>query len=630
MDENMNQGGDILNFVLPKNQSSYIKVMGVGGGGSNAVNHMYRQGIKGVDFIVCNTDAQALESSPVPVKIQLGKGLGAGNVPQVAKDAALEKHDQIKEVLAGTKMLFLTAGMGGGTGTGATPVVASIAKEIELVGDEVTRILTVAIVTTPFSFEGRKRIEQAKAGISELRKVVDAILVINNDQLRKMGKMTLMEAFAMADNVLTTAAKGISEIITVKSYVQIDFKDVNTVMHDSGVALMGFGTASGENRAKEAAEAAMDSPLLNDNSIKGAKNLLLYLSYGPDAPLNMDEIEIITQSILQKTGPEADMIWGAGEDENLGENLNITLIATGFTEKRALGERSITRFALDEADTRSRNEARNTANVRPVAERVAVKKEWDESSAKNRKVAVLTLDETDEVPVFVDRKAGEETLLKAAEPADMRVSGPEVSAEIPAAGFEAGKEIEAVMESWFNDMDVLAKAQEESSDSAWGNVPGNAEEAGLGQEEGCFGVQEAGEGISLERGQDASLEFSLREEEAPVRERPVRPAGETQAEYRPESGSPASGKAPVRGNVENLLQDRCEVTAERMRRLREMSQKIRTQQGLHEVESVPAFRRQNIEVAPVVPSDVSQAGHARIGQDGSLFSCPPFLSEKAD
>ena len=290
MDELKNQGGDILNFVLPKNQSSYIKVIGVGGGGSNAVNHMFRAGITGVDFVVCNTDAQALESSPVPVKIQLGKGLGAGNVPQVAREAAIEKHDEIKDAIKDAKMLFVTAGMGGGTGTGAAPVVASIAKEIDLVGDEVTKILTVAIVTTPFSFEGRKRQEQAKAGIAELRKTVDAILVINNDKLKEFGKMTLMEAFAMADDVLTTAAKGISEIITVRSYVQIDFKDVNTVMHDSGVALMGFGSAEGEDRAEKAALQAMESPLLNDNSIEGAKNMLLYFGYGAESPLIMDEI----------------------------------------------------------------------------------------------------------------------------------------------------------------------------------------------------------------------------------------------------------------------------------------------------------------------------------------------------
>lgn len=629
MDEIMNPGGDILNFVLPKNQSSYIKVMGVGGGGSNAVNHMYRQGIQGVDFIVCNTDAQALESSPVPVKIQLGKGLGAGNVPQVAKDAALEKHDEIKDALGGTKMLFLTAGMGGGTGTGATPVVASIAKEIELVGDEVTRILTVAIVTTPFSFEGRKRIEQAKAGISELRKVVDAILVINNDQLRKLGKMTLMEAFAMADNVLTTAAKGISEIITVKSYVQIDFKDVNTVMHDSGVALMGFGTAAGENRAKEAAEAAMDSPLLNDNSIKGAKNLLLYLSYGPEAPLNMDEIEIITQSILQKTGPEADMIWGAGEDENLGENLNITLIATGFTENSALGLRSVTKIPLEEPEIRQKKDVHVNTVIRPIAESGVRREVPDMPASKPRKVAVLTLD-TDEDPVFVEenQKEGPEAVQTELFASVSEGESGDVSPEDPVRE-EPVFSVDAEVENWFNDIDVLGCVQDNvAAESLSGiGIPvvgprenGDIRNSSL-EDDTVASVEKSSWGEADENG------FILASRTVSVRNGEKR-TDTVQLQAVCEKVDTAPSKEER--NTADLLQGRCRATAERMRRLHEMSQKIRTLQGLQEVESVPAFKRQNLDVRPVVPSDVSEARYTNIGKDGSLYSNPPFLSEKAD
>lgn len=323
---------DMLKFEMPKNQSSIIKVLGVGGGGSNAVNHMQAQGITGVDFIVCNTDAQALDMSPVPNKIALGKkGLGAGSVPEIAEKATVEKAEEIKKLLAtNTEMLFITAGMGGGTGTGAAPVIARIAKEIELEDEEVDRILVVAIVTLPFSFEGRKRKQQALKGIEEIRKYADAVLIIQNDKLRELdGNPKLSEAFKIADNVLLTAAKGIAEIITVKAYVNIDFKDVNTVMRDSGVAIMGNGTAEGENRAVTAIETALNSPLLNDNDIKGASNILLYISSGTDE-ITMDEITDITEYILDAAGDKAEIIWGAGRDEDLGDKVSVTVVATGF------------------------------------------------------------------------------------------------------------------------------------------------------------------------------------------------------------------------------------------------------------------------------------------------------------
>lgn len=326
----------MLKVDLPKNQSSIIKVIGVGGGGSNAVNFMFDQGINGVDFIICNTDAQALDSSPIPTKIQLGKGLGAGNIPAVAQKAAEEKSDEIKAILEkNTQMLFITAGMGGGTGTGAAPVIASIAKEIDLLDDQENKILTVAIVTLPFSFEGRKRKLQAEEGIKELRKHVDAILVINNDKLREFGDLPLGKAFEKADNILATAAKGIAEIITVKAFVNIDFRDVNTVMKKSGVALMGSGVAEGENRAYKAIEMAINSPLLNDNNIRGAQNILLYFASGT-AEVTMDEIAEITDYIVNEAGIDVDIIWGAGKEDSLGEKLSITLVATGFDKSREL------------------------------------------------------------------------------------------------------------------------------------------------------------------------------------------------------------------------------------------------------------------------------------------------------
>ena len=322
----------IFTFDSPKGQSSYIKVIGVGGGGGNAVNHMFRQGIKGVDFIVCNTDMKALNSSPVPNKITLGDlGLGAGNKPERARQAALDKADDIRDTIAhNTQMLFITAGMGGGTGTGAAPVIAEIAKSIDLDNDENKKILVVAIVTLPFSFEGRRRSEQAQAGIRELSQHVDSIIVINNDKLRTYGNLPMSQAFAMADDVLLTAAKSIAEIITNNAYINIDFQDVNTVMEKSGTALMGAGSGRGENRAMDAINAATTSVLLNDNDIRGAKNVLLYFSYSSEHELTMDEQAEITDFILDRTGSDADFIWGAGVDEDLGDELKVILIATGF------------------------------------------------------------------------------------------------------------------------------------------------------------------------------------------------------------------------------------------------------------------------------------------------------------
>jgi cell division protein FtsZ len=312
-----------------KKQPSIIKVIGVGGGGGNAVNHMFAQGIEGVDFVVCNTDMQALEASPVPVKVQLGnKGLGAGSIPEVAEKAAIESLDKLESVLDGeTQMIFITAGMGGGTGTGAAPVIAKYAREKGL--------LSVAIVTLPFRFEGRRKMLKAQQGIAELRKYVDTLLVISNDKLREQyGDLGLGNAFARADDVLTNAAKSIAELITVHGYVNVDFEDVKTVMKDSGKAIMGSAVKSGEDRAYKAVEDAMRSPLLNDNDITGARNILLYIATASGNDVTMDEITVITDYISDKCGDdETDVIWGRGFDESLEDSLGVTIIATGFDAK---------------------------------------------------------------------------------------------------------------------------------------------------------------------------------------------------------------------------------------------------------------------------------------------------------
>ncbi len=323
-----------MEFDLPKETSSIIKVIGVGGGGSNAVNHMYDQGIIGVDFIVCNTDRQALDISPVPYKIQLGtsltEGRGAGAIPEIGMNAAIENIEEIKELLSqNTKMVFVTAGLGGGTGTGAAPVIAQVAKEMG--------ILTVGIVTVPFNFEGRKRRQQAEDGLEKIRQNVDTLLVINNERLREItGNLTIGNAFSQADDVLTIAAKGIAEVISVTGAINVDFNDVKTVMKDSGHAIMGSATAEGENRAITAVQQALASPLLDDSDINGAQYVLLNITYG-DKEVLMDEISEITDYIQDEAGSTADVIWGHGYDATLGDKIGITLIATGFNTGNNVG-----------------------------------------------------------------------------------------------------------------------------------------------------------------------------------------------------------------------------------------------------------------------------------------------------
>jgi len=322
-----NQEFGNISFDLPKNQSNVIKVIGVGGGGSNAINHMFQQGIKGVDFVICNTDAQALENSPIPNKIQLGlsltEGLGAGANPEVGEQAAVESYEDIKTMLdSNTKMVFITAGMGGGTGTGAAPIIAKMAKELN--------ILTVGIVTIPFQFEGRMRNEQAQLGIERLRAHVDSLIVINNNKLREVyGNLGFKAGFSKADEVLATASRGIAEVITHHYTQNIDLRDAKTVLSNSGTAIMGSANASGAKRAHDAIVKALDSPLLNDNKITGAKNVLLLIVSGREE-ITIDEIGEINDHIQQEAGHGANIIMGVGEDESLEDSISVTVIATGF------------------------------------------------------------------------------------------------------------------------------------------------------------------------------------------------------------------------------------------------------------------------------------------------------------
>lgn len=386
----------LFQFDLPKDQSSIIKVFGVGGGGSNAVNHMYDQGIIGVNFVVCNTDSQALDISRIPNKIQLGpaltQGLGAGAKPEVGMKAAEESMEELKGLLSkNTKMVFITAGMGGGTGTGAAPVVARLAREMG--------VLTVGIVTTPFWFEGKARYVQAMEGIERLKESVDTLLIINNDKIREMyGNLTRREAFNHANNILATAAKSISEIITVPGEINVDFADVQTVMKNGGSAIMGCATAEGSDRAIRAVQGAINSPLLNDSDIRGAKKVLVNITTGA-GQVTMDEIGEIMEYVQEAAG-STDIILGACDDPSIGEKLSVTIIATGFesTKKPAYTEQKVVKVYELNDDKPVEKET-----VTPVAEEkepTVLKFELPETNVEEPKIVSLQLDDEDNFTLF--------------------------------------------------------------------------------------------------------------------------------------------------------------------------------------------------------------------------------------
>jgi cell division protein FtsZ len=384
-------------FDLPKHHKSIIKVIGVGGGGSNAVNHMYKQGIKDVEFVVANTDLQALNSSPVPYKLQLGvnltEGLGCGANPEVGRAAAIESKEQIREMLMGTKMVFVTAGMGGGTGTGAAPVIAKIAKDMD--------ILTVGIVTVPFSFEGKKKSAQAELGVDAFRSSCDTVLIILNDKLREIyGNLSIGQAFGEADNVLTTAAKGIAEIITLTGYVNVDFQDVRTVMINAGAAVMGSAETRGENRAIIAAQQALASPLLDNKDIMGAKKILLSIISGEEAELQMDELSTITEYIQEQAGDDAEVIFGHGVDSGLGDCIRVTVIATGFFTDGKIAKKKEEKkvHELDRAQIPLFGQTDNSVNQQSQELELKLIKEVDEPVLNNEPETKAPI----EVPLFKD------------------------------------------------------------------------------------------------------------------------------------------------------------------------------------------------------------------------------------
>lgn len=548
-----------MQFEMLKEKSSIIKVIGVGGGGGNAVNHMYRQGITGVDFIICNTDAQALELSPIPNKVQLGasltEGMGAGSIPEVGKNSAIENIDDIKQMLGtNTKMLFITAGMGGGTGTGASPIIAKAAKELD--------ILTVGIITTPFSFEGKRRKMQAEEGLEEFKKYVDSYLVISNDRLREIfGNLTLGSAFAQADNILTTAAKGIAEIITIPGYINVDFKDVRTVMKESGVAIMGSYAAEGENRALRAVEGALASPLLKDNEIEGARYILLNISSG-QKEVTMDEVSIITDFIQSEAGLAADLIWGNCTDESLGEKISVTIIATGFqtTEERAVEKSQVKKISPLTPE--------NAPLVRPVSEAVN---------------SFITPSEQPAVPQ---------------QPVAKVTDGPQAD----------------LFGSFFK--------------------PQPKEEAQPVQPEPVVRHTLAFEEPAApeEPGFDPEMKLKEVEHEA-VRPVPVfqpvvpAPAPEPQPEPEPVAVNPDENK------TDESIEEQLRKSKERILRLKDLSMKLRTANGLQELENEPAYKRKQMALQQMPHSSESQVSRFTLSSEDGFTEIRPnnsFLHDNVD
>ena len=622
-----------MQFNLPKNQDSPIKVIGVGGGGSNAVNYMHQQGINGVDFIVCNTDNQALEASSVPTRIQLGTtltaGQGAGSIPEIGKNAAIENLDDVLNQLSdNTTMVFVTAGMGGGTGTGAAPVIAKACKDLD--------ILTVGIVTVPFNFEGRRRANQASEGMDEMRAAVDTLLVIRNDKLRELfGNLTLKQAFSNADEVLCTAAKGIAEVITLTGDINVDMNDVKTVMRDSGAAIMGAGAASGDGRAMTAVAEALESPLLNDSDITGANFVLLNITYGTDEVL-MDEISEITDYIQDQAGATAEVIWGYGHDESLGDKICVTVIATGFETRAALPEGpTISRIRLD-ADAREITQPLSnplatepwegqgsTTEAEPhlksetsadlttaVPEPIAVANQWNaEDITSETPKAALDLfgkPNDDQVEQVTLKHEETETPVTVADmtAAPEAIEEPQVKEEELVGGFtvlnldEVAEETiapEQVAGVTFTDQQVNTEHQPQPEETS-----GNAQPV----------PQLAGPNREIET--------------EPVSEPTETPAASPTA-------APAHTPPPAPTHRGIGMEELAQRTAQRQQNIEERTKRLRTPNGLTELESEPAFKRRNIQLEPTTSSSDSQATRLSIDEEnGGLKTDNPFLHDNVD
>lgn len=606
-----------ISFDLPKNQSNVIKVIGVGGGGSNAINHMFQQGIKGVDFVICNTDAQALQNSGVPNKIQLGvnltEGLGAGANPEIGEKAAVESFEEISSMLdSNTKMVFITAGMGGGTGTGAAPIIAKMAKEMD--------ILTVGIVTMPFQFEGKLRNQQAQKGIDNLRSMVDSLVVINNNKLREVyGNLGFKAGFSKADEVLSTAARGIAEVITHHYTQNIDLRDAKTVLSNSGTAIMGSAIASGQNRAHEAIRKALDSPLLNDNKITGAKNVLLLIVSGVQE-ITIDEIGEINDHIQDEAGHGANIIMGVGEDESLDESIAVTIIATGFDldQQNEISNTEIKKVihALEDDKPFEKDLTKKEKQPAIITPNIELKEEKKEEVVKH----TLDIEEFDDFQIKSDPSPklnhSEETLglIKTTEEIkNIKVTYEEVTAEIEEEEDDyiiTEIKPEAVEESYEDEY-----GEEEQQITLTFDLP--ISESPITSKDNDFVVHELDENVkkmpvrdfvevipvteSNEKGEvryalddyiEVESEMNPKKNEVIIEEQDVVFEKKTLKEDVDQGAESGGDIDPMNSPISDMLKERAE---ERRRKMKDFNYKFNTNK-IDDIEKIPAYKRQGVDL----------------------------------
>jgi cell division protein FtsZ len=643
-----------ISFDLPKNQSNVIKVIGVGGGGSNAINHMFKQGIKGVDFVVCNTDSQALQNSPVPNKIQLGlsltEGLGAGANPDVGQQSAIESIAEIEQMLdSNTKMVFITAGMGGGTGTGAAPVIAQLAKERD--------ILTVGIVTIPFQFEGKVRSDQALNGVEKLRKQVDSLIVINNNKLREVyGNLGFKAGFSKADEVLATASRGIAEVITHHYTQNIDLKDAKTVLANSGTAIMGSGTASGDNRAKDAIISALDSPLLNDNKITGAKNVLLLIVSGT-SEITIDEIGEINDHIQTEAGFNANIIMGVGEDDSLGDAVAVTIIATGFNVEQQSGivntEPKKIIHSLEDDQKFIHDLTTKTLAVNPVLVDEAIEQTPEIKAEVEEKVIFELIDE--EIETSIVAKINENDLIAMND----FIRNLDVTFEIVSPMSPTSFEIHEPLAKEINEIKVVdthVVAKEEQITFTF-DMPAPKVQAEVKEERILFELSDETRDIQVnehvefvpvtELNKDGIVKYSLEEymeiekeltsskPAANVVNEPVdselditlKPISETS---QPKFATHFEDVTPVEMTIEETLKVRAD---ERRRKLKEFNYKFHSNNSrVEEFEKEPAYKRLGIDISE--NTNTSNTSRMSLGTDSNddvqLRSNNSFLHDNVD
>ncbi|MBC2844467.1 cell division protein FtsZ [Winogradskyella flava] len=639
---NSNEFGDI-SFDLPKHQSNVIKVIGVGGGGSNAINHMFQQGIKGVDFVICNTDAQALHNSGVPNKIQLGvnltEGLGAGANPDVGEQAAVESLEDIRRMLdTNTKMVFITAGMGGGTGTGAAPIIAKMAKELD--------ILTVGIVTMPFQFEGKMRNEQAQRGIENLRAHVDSLVVINNNKLREVyGNLGFKAGFSKADEVLSTASRGIAEVITHHYTQNIDLRDAKTVLSNSGTAIMGSATASGQTRAQEAIMKALDSPLLNDNKITGAKNVLLLIVSGSQE-ITIDEIGEINDHIQNEAGHGANIIMGVGEDESLEESIAVTIIATGFDldQQNEISNTETKKVihaledASDNVDTQEKDPAIITPDIvleeeneTPVVKHVLIDDNEIESDVNNDMDIISTTDLLRNMNVLYDEVLDTKAEVEI-EPEEFIITPIENKAET----LDIEQEEEQITLTF--DLPISNKAQdiveitESSEEKMFFSLDDEVKDINVNEHVEIISVTEVNEEgekrYALDDFETFESSINTNTKEAEVKEEIVfekktLPEQETE-EFIEDTID------PMNSPISELIKARAD---ERRKHMKDFNYKFNTAK-IDEIEKEPAYKRQGVNLEDAQHSSETNASRLSVGTDDNddiqLRSNNSFLHDNVD